>query len=66
MALDYPQQQMPGPPFSVSPEEITEHYSYYYEIEPIKHQNIIDKELRFKQRGLTEFNQRAYWLKPNY
>ncbi len=64
MALDYSQQQMSGPPFSVSPEEIVELYSSYYEIKLIKQQNIIDKEPRFKQQGLTELNQRSYWLKP--
>jgi thiopurine S-methyltransferase len=64
MTLDYHQQQMSGPPFSVSPAEVTQHYSSYYEIESIKQQNIIDKEPRFKQKGLTEFYQRAFLLKP--
>jgi thiopurine S-methyltransferase len=64
MTLDYPQQQMSGPPFSVPPEEVAQHYSGYYEIESIKQQNIIGKEPRFKQKGLTEFYQRACLLKP--
>lgn len=64
MTLDYDQTQMAGPPFSVSLDEVNDHYSATYEIE-IKHQqDIIEKEPRFKQRGLTAFNQRLYCLTP--
>jgi thiopurine S-methyltransferase len=62
MTLDYPQEQMSGPPFSVSPEEVAAHYGSFYEINPLKQQDILDKEPRFKQRGLTEFNQRLFQL----
>ena len=65
MTLDYPQQQMPGPPFSVTVSEVTDHYASGYQIEQLKQQDILDKEPRFKQRGLTEFNQRMYLLTPN-
>jgi thiopurine S-methyltransferase len=64
MTLDYPQEQMSGPPFSVPPKEVTAHYSSFYQISPLKQQDILDKEPRFKQRGLTEFNQRLFQLKP--
>ena len=64
MTLDYDQTQMAGPPFSVSVDEVNDHYSATYEID-IKHQqDIIEKEPRFKQRGLSAFYQRLYCLTP--
>lgn len=65
MTLDYDQTQMPGPPFSVTPQEISEHYESSYEVDTLHQQDIIEKEPRFKQRGLTAFHQRLYRLSPN-
>jgi thiopurine S-methyltransferase len=64
MTLDYDQSLMQGPPFSVSQDEVTQHYDEAYNIEVIHQQDIIDKEPRFKQRGLTAFHQRLYRLMP--
>lgn len=64
MTLDYDQTQMPGPPFSVTPQEVNEHYEASYAVDSLHQQNIIEKEPRFKQRGLTAFHQRLYLLTP--
>lgn len=64
MTLDYQQEQMQGPPFSVNLDEIKVHYEQYYQISTLYQQDIIEKEPRFKQRGLTEFIQSLYQLTP--
>lgn len=62
MTLDYDQNQMSGPPFSVTPEEIQQHYGTFYKVTPMQEQNIIEKEPKFQQRGLTAFYQRLFML----
>mgnify|MGYP000108317721 CR=1 FL=1 len=64
MTLDYNQAQMSGPPFSVAGSELEQIYSEHYSIKTLVRENIIDKEPRFKQKGLTEFNQSLYLLNP--
>jgi len=64
MTLDYDQNLMSGPPFSVDQEEVQQHYAAAYGVKVMHQQDIIEKEPRFKQRGLSAFNQRLYCLTP--
>jgi len=64
ITLDYDQAQMDGPPFSVDPDEVHEHYHATYNIQLIKRKDIIVDEARFKERGLTSLHQAVYFLLP--
>ena len=61
ITLEYPQNEMKGPPFSVSKEEV-EALFHFAEIEQLYRQNIIEKEPKFKERGLSAFFETAYQI----
>ena len=53
IALDYPQEQMPGPPFSVAPEEIDGHFEGSRRLTLLSRTNIIEKESKWRERGVS-------------
>ena len=59
ITLDYDQNIMSGPPFSVTQEEVNKLYSFA-KIELLHRSDIIEKEPVFKNRGLTSFFETAY------
>ena len=59
ITLDYDQNIMSGPPFSVTQEEVNKLYSFA-KIELLHRSDIIEKEPAFKNRGLTSFFETAY------
>ena len=61
ITLDYDQNKMGGPPFSVTPDEVEELFSYA-KVNQLIRKNIIDKEPKFKQKGLKAFYQTAYHI----
>ncbi len=61
ITLDYAQDKMSGPPFSVEYDEVIELFSFAY-VNQIHRKNIIENEPRFKSKGLTSFNQTAYHI----
>ncbi|PHS14433.1 MAG: thiopurine S-methyltransferase [Kangiella sp.] len=61
ITLDYDQNIMTGPPFSVNKNEVESLFSFA-NIELLKRSNIIEEEPQFKSKGLTEFNQSAYYI----
>jgi thiopurine S-methyltransferase len=64
MTLDYDQDIMAGPPFSVPFSEVSEHYAEHFNITEVYRRDIVDLEPRFKAKGLPEFNQTLYVLEP--
>ena len=62
VTLTYPQNEMDGPPFSVTEEEVNELYSDNFRIEKLAVKDILEDEPRFKQRGLTTLTETAYKL----
>lgn len=61
ITLEYNQQEMNGPPFSVSQEEVNSLFDFATVVQLYK-QDIIEKELKFKARGLSFFNECAYHI----
>ncbi len=59
ITLDYDQNIMSGPPFSVNPNEVEQLYSFA-KIEQLQRSNIIDQETNFKNKGLEAFYETAY------
>lgn len=62
VAFDYPQHEMPGPPFSVQASEVNALYSGWCKIELIHTQDILDQEPRFRDRGVSRMEEQIYLL----
>ena len=62
ITLEYPQEQMDGPPFSVSEEEVTNLYAGRYKIEKLIDKDVLANEPRFAERGLTALHEKVYLL----
>jgi thiopurine S-methyltransferase len=65
ITLTYPENQMNGPPFSVTEEEVHQLYSNNYSIDKLAAKNILADEPGFQQRGLTALTETAYKLTRN-
>jgi thiopurine S-methyltransferase len=62
IVMEYPQAQMPGPPFSVSAEDIELLYSGSHAIQRLSRQDILANEPRLRSRGLTQLHEVCYRL----
>ena len=62
ISMKYPQNEMNGPPFSVSEEEVNDLYSTHFKIDKLLEKNILEDEPKFKERGLTSLTETAYKL----
>jgi thiopurine S-methyltransferase len=62
IALEYPQAQMPGPPFSVPEAEVHRLYSSRHEIQLLGRRDILADEARLRAKGLTELHEVSYRL----
>lgn len=62
ITLTYPQNEMNGPPFSVSEEEVTGFYGEHFNIDKLMGKDIIDDEPSFQRRGLSSLYETAYKL----
>lgn len=62
ITLDYEQQAMNGPPFSVTQDEV-EGLFEFANIKILSRKNIIDKEPRFKDKGLSAFYESVYHIR---
>jgi len=62
VAMEYPQQQMSGPPFCVQSEEVERLYSPCFKIYEIARHDILASEPRLRARGATELFEVCYHL----
>jgi thiopurine S-methyltransferase len=60
VTLDYPQDEMEGPPFSVPPEEVERLYGRYGKVRALARDSTLDREPHFAGRGLTALHECAY------
>jgi thiopurine S-methyltransferase len=65
VAVDYPTQQMQGPPFAVIDAEIRTLYSTTFSVQSVLVRNALEDNPRFKARGLTRLEERVYTLERN-
>jgi thiopurine S-methyltransferase len=61
-ALEYPQAQMAGPPFSLEHGEIERLYAPYCNIRELDRQDILATEPRLRARGVTELCEICYLM----
>lgn len=62
ITLDYPQTEMPGPPFAVSSGEIEALYRKHAEIRLLAQLDVLAQNQRFKDRGLSQLQERIILL----
>jgi thiopurine S-methyltransferase len=62
VAMEYPQEQMNGPPFSVDADEVGRLYSRNHEIRALSRQDILANEPRLRSRGVTRLHEACYRL----
>lgn len=62
VTFDYPQQEMPGPPFAVSIAEVEALYRDCADIRLLEQADVIELNPRFRQRGLTHLHENIFLL----
>ena len=63
ITLDYPQEQMSGPPFAVSDAEVRQSLGPTWQIELLERASVLDeRNWKFLQRGLTRLEESCYKL----
>jgi len=60
IVVEFPQEQMSGPPFPVTRDTIENLYANHYSIEELGRHEILELEPRLKARGLTELREVCY------
>ncbi len=62
ITMEYPQQEMTGPPFSVAESEVFSLYQPYFEVEKLDTFDIYKENPRFQEKGLTSLVEKVFWL----
>lgn len=60
ITLEYPQEEMAGPPFSVAEREVTDLFATDFDINIVEDHDALEENSRFRDRGLTSFHEKAY------
>lgn len=64
VGMDYPQQEMGGPPFAVNSAEIERLYADDYQITVLGQLDILAENPRFRERGISRMEETIYRLTP--
>lgn len=62
ITMEYPQQEMNGPPFSVSETEVNDLYHREFSIEKLGEYDIFAENPRFKAKGLSALTEKVFVL----
>ncbi|MGD8569397.1 MAG: thiopurine S-methyltransferase [Gammaproteobacteria bacterium] len=62
VTMEYPQEEMQGPPFSVRESEVHGLYDNNFEVECLESIDVLAENPRFKERGLSEMIERTFLL----
>jgi len=65
VTLEYSQNEMQGPPFAVSENEVIELYQTHYQIDCLYQRGVLDENPRFREQGLSCLLEKVYHLIPN-
>jgi len=65
VTLDYPQEEMRGPPFSVTPAEVGQLFGAWFDIGHLHSEDCLAAEPRFRKKGLTRMEEHVYILQKN-
>lgn len=62
VTLDYPQEQMDGPPFAISDALVHELYGAHWRVELLEEVDALQGNWKFIERGLNRLDERSYRL----
>ena len=62
ITFDYPQAEMPGPPFAVTVSEVEALYGKYAEVRLLAQENVLAQNPRFQQRGMSRMEENVFLL----
>lgn len=62
ITFDYPQSEMAGPPYAVSPEEVQALYHDHAEIQLLAKLDVLEQNQRFRERGLSRIQEAIFLL----
>lgn len=62
ITFDYPQEQMSGPPFALSPDEVHALYDRAFEIALLASEDVLAQDERFRSAGLTRMQEHVFRL----
>jgi thiopurine S-methyltransferase len=65
VTLDYPQEEMPGPPFAVTSDEVRRLFGSQYQIERLHTEDCLAREPRFREKGLSRLDEQVYLMQKN-
>ena len=60
VTLDYPQEQMNGPPFAVPAEQVQAFYADSWDVRLLAKEDVLGENWRFLQRGLTRLEELVF------
>jgi len=63
VTMDYPQEQMHGPPFAVPEQEVLQTFGVAWAIEKLHEADCLEQEPRFRRKGLTWLTERVFLLR---
>lgn len=64
VTLEYYQDEMQGPPFAVSENEVMKLYQIQYKIDCLYQRDVLDENPRFQEQGLSYLVEKAYRVMP--
>jgi thiopurine S-methyltransferase len=62
ITFDYPQAEMSGPPFAVSPDEVAALYQEHAEVRLLTQLNVLAQNQRYQERGLSQLHESIFLL----
>lgn len=62
VSIEYPQEEMSGPPFSVATAEIVSVYEPAFAVKLLAERDVLEENTRFRERGITALTERLYLL----
>ncbi|HEX7369619.1 MAG TPA: thiopurine S-methyltransferase [Rhodanobacteraceae bacterium] len=62
ITLDYPREQMQGPPFSVDDDEVHRLFDAEWEVEQLERRDILDSQPSFAEKGVTALHTSVHAL----
>ncbi len=65
VAMDYPQHEMTGPPFSVDQLEVQRLYGSDYTVELLHSLDLLQESKRYQEQGLSRLFEQIYHLRPS-
>jgi thiopurine S-methyltransferase len=63
IAVEYPQHEMPGPPFSLDAREVEALFAPHFEVREVAREDRLEHEARMRSRGVTRWQEVCYRLR---